>query len=236
MKNYNDIIARKLRELNIYEFGFASIDSIDTDRAAKLPNAVSIVVPLSDYIVDEIGCAPTFAYFQHYRAVNAYIDSVLLQLGLTVASYGYNYMPVAASQSIPTNDTPYSGLISHKAVARLAGLGTIGKSALFLSRKYGARVRLGTLLTDMPLKCNTEKGPDNVCGACKMCAENCPAMAISGNAYSEGVSRDTLFDAEACSEYMKRNFQRIGRGAVCGICMKVCPYTKRVKEKLKNEE
>lgn len=224
MEYYNEIVAKKLQELDIYEFGFSKIDKIDSARAEELMYAVSIVVPLSDYIVDEIDNAPTFAYFQHYRAVNAYIDHVLLRVGLLIKSLGYKYLCVASSQSIPTNEMPYSALISHKACARAAGLGAIGKSALFLSKKYGARVRLGTLLTNMPLKCECEEVLDDVCGGCTVCQKSCPAMAIRGNSYKEGCEREHLFDARACSEYMKRAFQKIGRGAVCGICMKSCPY------------
>jgi hypothetical protein len=38
------------------------------------------------------------------------------------------------------------------------------------------------------------------------------------------VTREEMFDAEKCSQYMKKHFQHIGRGAVCGICMEVCPH------------
>ena len=224
MQNYNQIISQKLTSLGINEFGFANIEKIDKERAKKLPYAISIVVPLSNYIIDEIDKSPTFAYFQHYRTVNAFIDSVLLQLGILIAENGYSYLPIAASQSIPSNKMPYSALISHKAVARTAGLGDIGKSALFLSKKYGPRVRLGTLLTDMPLWCNDEKVVDDVCGSCNICKTSCPAMAINGEAYREGTAREEIIDAGACSEYMKKQFQHIGRGVVCGICMRVCPY------------
>ena len=143
-----------------------------------------------------------------------------------IKSKGYNYLSVAASQSIPSNEMPYSGLISHKACAREAGLGNIGKSALFLSNKFGPRVRLGTILTDMPLECKPSAGAKDVCGECTICQKSCPAMAIRGNTYTQGCSRESIFDAHACSEYMKTAFQKIGRGAVCGICMKVCPKGK----------
>lgn len=224
MNSFNEIISQKLKSLGINEFGFANIKEIDRNRANTLPNAVSIVVPLSDYIIDEIDKEPTFAYFQHYRAINAYIDSALLQLGIFIQENGYRYMPIAASQSIPSNNTPYCAYISHKAVARVAGLGTIGKNALFLSKRYGARVRLGTLLTDMPLDTVSKKEFMDVCGSCNICKKSCPAMAITGNLYKEGAPRESIIDAAACSNYMKKQYQHIGRGVVCGICMKVCPY------------
>lgn len=220
---YNDAIQKKLNELDVYEFGFSKTELVDSERAKLLPYAISIVVPLSDYIIDEIDKAPTYAYFQHYRTVNAFIDHVLLRVGMLIKSMGYKYLCVAASQSIPTNETPYSALISHKACARAAGLGTIGKSALFLSNKYGPRVRLGTILTDMPFECGEYIETENPCKGCNLCAKSCPAMAIRGNEFEAGCDRDRLFDANACSEYMKSAFQKIGRGAVCGICMKVCP-------------
>ena len=64
---------------------------------------------------------------------------------------GYSAFPIAASQSLGKNN-PYCGVISHKTVAVKAGLGFVGKSGLFLSEKYGSKVRLATVLTDMPLK------------------------------------------------------------------------------------
>lgn len=45
----------------------------------------------------------------------------------------------------------YRSKLSMKAVARAAGLGWIGKSAVFVSKKFGPRVCLGVVLTDMPL-------------------------------------------------------------------------------------
>lgn len=224
MEQYNALIKDRLSELGISEVGFAKIRKIDPVRAQELPNAISIVVKLSDYVVDEIDGAPTFAYFQHYRAVNAFLDQAALRIGLLIESLGYRYLPVAASQSIPSAERPYSALISHKAVARMAGLGTIGKSALFLSYRYGPRVRLCTILTDLPLDCVETEEERDVCKGCTRCAASCPAMALRGTLYRRGIERADIIDVAACSNYMKEHFQHIGRGAVCGICMRVCPY------------
>ena len=222
MCDFNQILSEKLMSLDVSDFGFADISEISVPFGESFPTAVSFVVKLSDSAIDSISTEPTASYFHHYRTVNAYIDMVTLRLGMLIESLGYRYMPVAGSQSIPANDEPYSGLISHKAVARLAGLGSIGKNALFLSHKYGPRVRLGTVLTNIPLTTATPQDNADICGDCDLCVRACPAMALKGKVWHEGVVRSDIIDAQACSEYMKSHFQHIGRGAVCGICIRVC--------------
>ena len=59
-------------------------------------------------------------------------------------------------------------------------------------------------------------------GECKACVTACPAGAISGKAPCGEMKREEFFDAQLCSEYMK-NFKDIGRGSVCGLCIKACP-------------
>lgn len=212
MKN-NEFLTEILNSEGIYDIGFARVEH-------ELGYAVSIMVPLSKYVLSKITDKPTFEYFHHYRTVNAYIDRVLLKCGLEIGRLGYKYLCVGASQSTGG----YVSYFSHKTAARLAGLGYIGKSGLFVSEKYGPAVRLGTLLTDMEFE--TGKPLDKDCGGCTICKEKCPAMAIYGVNYREGIKREEMFDAAACSEYMKSKFQRIGRGSVCGICVKNCPKSK----------
>ena len=183
--------------------------------------AISYTIPLSDAIVDSIGDAPTHTYFHHYRSVNALIDHLSLRCGRMLAENGYKYVPVAASQSV----NGMQGVYSHKKAAVMAGLGTIGKSSLFISTENGPRVRLGTILTDCVFECPTIL-PKSNCGSCNLCVKSCPAMAIVGNEWTPDCTRESIVDAKACSDYMKKAFQHIGRGAVCGICMKVCRQNK----------
>ena len=213
------------------DVGFAYVGDVLTGTIAgslaggaeNLIYAVSLVYRLSDAVVDTITDCPTHTYFHHYRTVNANLDRIMLECGKYIESMGFKYIPVASSQSIDK----FEGLFQHKTAARLAGLGTIGKSGLFLSKKYGARVRLGTILTDMPLETG-EPCTDDLCGDCKVCASLCPAMAISGRKFS--VEDKDIIDRRACSQYMKKQFQHIGRGVVCGICMKNCAYTNSLKK------
>ena len=192
---------------------------------------VSIAVRLSPEIIAEIDEAPTHTYFNHYRTVNAFIDRLLLQAGLFLQSRGYGYITVAASQSINKDGWNYSGRYSHKKGACLAGLGTVGKNSLFIHKDFGSLVRLGTVFTDCPLETGSEL-EYNLCGECDKCVKACPAGAITGKPYLPGAGREEMFDPEKCSEYMKKEFQKIGRGAVCGICMRVCPLNKLPERKM----
>lgn len=207
----------------VSDVGFSEIEDADT---GELKYAVSIVVRLSDAIIDEIDGAPTPTYFNHYRTVNAFIDRCLLEAGMFLQERGYKYITVAASQSMP--GTPFNGRYSHKAAAHKAGLGNIGKNDLFLHKCYGARVRLGTLFTDCELH-GEGVLKENPCINCDKCVKACPSGAILGVNYYDGIKREEMFSAAVCSEYMKKAYQKIGRGAVCGICMKVCPVYKSKK-------
>lgn len=207
-----------LKERFVSDIGFAACE--DTPFA-ELSKAVSMVFSLSDAVVEQITDAPTHTYFHHYRTMNAYIDSVSLQLVMFLKALGYRAAAVPASQSVEG----LQGIYSHKKAAVRAGIGYIGKSCLFISKVNGPRVRLGTVFTDAPISA-VSMPQKSECGSCDLCARACGAMAILNREYTEGICREAFFDAKACSDYMKEKFKHIGRGAVCGVCMKVCPKGK----------
>ncbi len=221
-----------LLEKGLVDVGFTRLQPQDLQQmehsgmgAGDCQYGISLAARLSDAVIEEIAEAPTHTYFHHYRTINAFLDQMVLQTGFWLEQHGYRYLPIAASQSINLSGWEYRGRFSHKQLACMAGLGTIGKSSLFLHKTYGPRVRLASVLTDCPVAAG-QSLPESPCGSCTKCVEACPAKAISGKPWQPGTPRDELFSAQACSEYMKRQFQHIGRGAVCGICIRVCPYAK----------
>lgn len=211
----------KMLSMGAADVGFCHVD----EGVGGLNNAMSLVVKLSDAIIDEIVDKPTHTYFNHYRTVNFLIDQCLLQAGIILERNGCKYITVAASQSINDRGWLYKGRYSHKAIARQSGLGSIGNSCLFLHKDYGARVRLGTIFTDCAFE-NPQTLPPNPCTGCNICRDVCPAGAISGKSWQEGMAREEFFNPEKCSNYMKSRFKSIGRGAVCGLCIKYCPLNK----------
>ena len=209
MDNIQYNIVEFLRANGAVDVGFSKVD----DGPSELNNAITIVARLSDAVIDEIEDKPTHTYFHHYRSVNQFLDQLSLRCGFLLAKEGYKYIAVAASQSIPTEDSPYQGRYSHKKPAVLSGLGTMGKNNLFLHREFGSRVRLATIFTDLEFEPELKRIETDLCTNCMKCVEICPAGAIT----------DSGFVPALCSEHMKKAYQRIGRGAVCGLCMRVCP-------------
>jgi epoxyqueuosine reductase len=149
----NEMVERLLQE-GVAQVGFSHLHEALPQRYRHLPYGITLVYKLSDAVMDEVVSwqepGPTFAYFQHYRAVNAFLDGRSLWVSAMLEQMGYRAMPVAASQSV-RDMGEFSGIFPHKTAAVLAGLGWIGKSALFVSPQYGPRVRLATILTDCPL-------------------------------------------------------------------------------------
>ncbi len=220
---YEKELEKILKEAGADLVGFSSLGENRSPEHPEYGYAVTIVRKLSRAVIKTINGAPTMEYFQHYRATNARLDSIALDAVSFIENAGYLALPVAASQSTPDKKDEYRGIFPHKTGAVLSGLGFIGKNGLLIT-EYGSAVRLASVLTNMPLSAQKEIKPC-LCGDCQICKNACPAGAITGELYVNGAERSTIFDAKKCSEHMK-TYKNIGRGAVCGICISVCPYNK----------
>ena len=105
-------------------------------------------------------------------------------------------------------------------VATRSGLGWIGKTDLLVSRRFGPRVRLASILTDLPLEPLASPIDESRCGSCSLCVDACPAGAATGEPWSAGIHRDRYFDAFKC-----RDCRGISRRTVepaislCGRCL-----------------
>ncbi len=215
-------LKEKLIELGADLVGFSKLEKSPISGQPNLTFAVTVAVKLPDSVLKTIDSRPSQEYFHEYRSANALLDRITFLGCRFIENLGYNAFPIAASQSTSDDKSSYRGIFSHKTGAVLSGLGFIGKSGLFVSAKYGSKVRLATILTDLELKVELPL-VRNGCGNCDKCVIACPAGAISGKTYQIGMQREEFFSAEKCSNNMKK-YKDVGRGAVCGICIKVCPY------------
>ena len=111
-----------------------------------------------------------------------------------------------------------------------AGLGQLGRNGLLITPDYGPAVRIGKVLTDMPLVPDSpiDFGVTEFCNTCKKCAELCPAGAIPKGERTFEPPSETgnpgalkwYVDGKRCLRYW------IAAGASCASCQAVCPFTK----------
>lgn len=216
-------IEKTALEMGAFKVAVADITGLGMEKYSKYKRALSFIIPLGKGILEKVENSPTYEYFHHYRSVNRLIDDITLKTTFIIEKSGFRAYPIAASQSVKGD---YEAAFSHKTAGTMSGSGWIGKSALFVTKEHGPRVRLGTVLTDIEFDNCGEPVKESKCCECKICFEKCPALAITGKNWRVGMKREEIFDAKACSDYMKNKFKDIGRGAVCGICVRYCPYSK----------
>ena len=209
-----------VRGMDLDVFGTSNVKSCVPERFSRTPFAVTIGLRLSDVVLDEVTAGPTKLYFHHYRTANAFLDRCALACVAWLQRQNYAALAIPASQT--THTQAIAGDFAHKTAANLAGLGFVGKSGLFVTHQFGPRVRFATVLTNLELPAANMQ--PSACGSCTACVRACPCGAITGNSFTPGCSRESLVDAALCAYYMKQKFAMVGRGAVCGICMAVCPH------------
>ena len=137
-------------------FGVADLRSFKKEEILLPPSlidqlsfGISVGYHLSDAILEGIENQPTPLYFHHYQRVNILLDTIGLIVTSAIQDLGYQAMPIPASQIVDWKTQ--RGHLSHKHVARAAGLGWIGRNNLLVNEKFGSRIRLVTILTDLPL-------------------------------------------------------------------------------------
>jgi reductive dehalogenase len=106
-----------------------------------------------------------------------------------------------------------------------AGLGALGRMGIFMHPVHGPCVRLSVVTTELELiPTPASKHTSSIeafCADCKKCADNCPSQSIVHE--EEPISRGFRhwsIHQEKCFSYWKTI------GTDCGVCIRVCPYTK----------
>lgn len=120
--------------------------------------------------------------------------------------------------------TVMDGEVLQPPLLLLSGLGEVSRIGEVILNPYlGPRLKSGVVTTDMPVTHDKpiDFGLQRFCEACNKCARECPSGAITAgpklmfNGYEIWKS-----DSQKCTSY------RIGTegGAMCGRCMKTCPW------------
>ena len=189
----------------------AHFDALPSDQTEGMSYGISIGARVSASVLKSCIIGPTRHYLHHYKMINLLLDQSALKISLAIQDRGYNALPVPASQIVDWEKQ--TAHLSHKMIALRAGIGWIGRNYLLVSPLVGSKIRIATVLTDMPLQ--TDKPLERDCGNCRKCIEICPVAAIKES------HKD--WDKAACLEKLKYFAKAHNVGQyICGLCVKVC--------------
>ncbi len=158
-----------------------------------------------------IFCAPRLP--SSIAVTKGYVDAAVigLQLAYYIRSMGY--------RAVNNMDGKY--LLPLVPVAVNAGLGELGLNSMLITKEYGPRIRLGAVLTDLPLDYDEKNdfGLEGFCKICLRCKKSCPGKAILPN-------EEKYFSDDNCFT-MWQNL-----GTDCGVCIAACPFSNHLPKDL----
>ena len=173
--------------------GVAAIESIPSCTpplpvTKVMPDARSVVVFAIPMLRGSIESPSLFSAMISTHATYREEELLTLRLGRLIEERGYRAaMVVPASPIEMSRETKgLLGDISLRHVAVGAGLGTIGKSRLLLTHRWGPRVRLGAVVTNALLEAD-KSIEEELCGDCDLCVQSCPAQALNTHTLKDAV-------------------------------------------------
>ena len=176
-------------------------------------NAISIVIDQGHETMeggsgdDWIACAQSMRAYLRFSLLGGVLAQQIRNLGYT-----------ATVHTVMGSDVVQPPLLL------LSGLGEVSRiGEVMLNPFLGPRLKAGTITTSMPMAHDKpiDFGLQKFCDRCNKCARECPSGAITAgpklmfNGYEIWKS-----DSQKCTSY------RITTegGAMCGRCMKTCPW------------
>ena len=176
-------------------------------------NAISMIIDQGHETMegasgdDWIACAQSMRAYLRFSLLGGVLAQHLRNLGYT-----------ARVHSVMDDE------VLHPPLLLLSGLGEVSRiGEVILNPFLGPRLKSGVVTTNMPMTHDKpiDFGLQKFCEACNKCARECPSGAITAgpklmfNGYEIWKS-----DSQKCTTY--RVSQK--NGAMCGRCMKTCPW------------
>ncbi len=199
--------------------GFADVSGLGLPVTCEFPFGICFAIRHDDAAVNEL--PNDEPWLQMSSLLTGKAGHIYQAVQRLLESWGYHHRRIPSTTRVDELPDPGEEL-PQKTLATLSGLGWIGRSTLLVTPTFGPRVRLATLLTDMPLAIDTPV-VQSQCGDCRACVDACPVGAIKGNSWSQTTPRSELLDVSRCYEYLSSAKATLGRRETCGVCLKICP-------------
>lgn len=184
------------------------------EESGLLPTGIAIAVHEDDALLDGLPMTDDRYRTSHYTEKIALAVALGDRMVARLKERGHRAHRLSHPPAIKA-----TGL--YKMVARLAGLGWIGKNRLLITPDAGPRVALAAVLTDALLPPTAQAPLPDGCGDCRLCLDVCPVKAFSPESFGETDSLEG-FNTGLCAT-CRGVINPSGWGG-CGLCMKVCPF------------
>ena len=187
-----------------------------------LPSCKSVISFAVRFPVGALKCKTPVPYTRIRNSLTPKMDAIALDLCIELEKRGIVSVPVPTNESIWDEKTKRNrSIISQKHAAQAAGLGTIGRHSLLITKQFGSMVWLGSVL------CEAEIEPDemmeNICTHCNKCVHICPVNALENEEMNQAVCWDNAFGDD----------EEIKRWVIsCHKCRDICPYNLGTENKL----
>ena len=208
------------------EVGYAEISNF-TPKAG-LNSGVVFFIAYPKEIIKNMQNAPTPEYLKELVSLNTRLDALGMKCEEFLIDAGYDAY-AQTKKRLGTDFGEFNSFeLPHKTIATRAGLGWIGKSALFTTPEYGSALRLSSVLTNAPLDFG-KPILKSKCGKCEECKNACFGGAISGLNWNYKLKRNDFYDDKKCEKYaLKVSEENLGKAdTVCGKCIFACPHTQK---------
>jgi len=126
---------------------------------------------------------PSYTHFCYHGLLNTYfIPLPLYETACFIEDHGYEAVPhyPGVPETQPPIDPLRPGGVPHEVqmqmriAATAAGVGEIGWSKVFLTKRFGPRQRLAAILTDLELEPDPLVEPNSICKLDMACVRGCP--------------------------------------------------------------
>lgn len=128
----------------------------------------------------------TYGHYGFHWNEFTFLSRLIYNLAAAIETAGAEAVPMSGgtpkgeNAAIGNTGSTSNVRLDSKALAHLAGLGSIGKGGFFLTKQYGHRQRFGLILTDLELEGDPILDLD-FCKDCEACIKACPMQAYSLN-------------------------------------------------------
>lgn len=197
MKLTSEMIKKKAQELGIDDIGIASIDRYKNapplfNPKNYFPGAKSVIVTVMRIPrgtlrgIEEGTHWNNYTYYSYNRLNNLFRPRLTYALACFIEDHGWEAVPNYPGvpernpmrKPVAEDRLPSDIVTNIRLIAVGAGVGELGHSKVFLNPKFGPRVRLGSILTDLELEPDPIIEPGTLCNKCGRCSRECPGCAI----------------------------------------------------------